>query len=382
MSELSILFVDDEENVLKAIRRQLHGQFDMLFAVGAENALNILNQGEEKIAVIVSDLRMPKMDGFAFLKRARALSPNAIQLVLTGNADVSNAIKAVNEGTIFRFLTKPCETKNLVKTLNMALEQYKLITAEKELLEKTLRGCIEILTDLLSLTNPEAFGRSSHVKELVMRIGRQIGVSEIWQLETAAMLSQIGWITLPRDLMTKIAEDEPLDENESQALMMHPMIASDLLDSIPRMEEVSRIVAYQEKHYDGGGFPRDGVQNSQIPLGARILKAALDYDRKACDKASPEEILLEMENNGGVYDPNVLKAMETIFGVTHPTRQLKVGLDELNESMVIEEDIKSAKGKLVIPRGQRVSQVMIKRLTNFTRVTPIALPIKVRIVDS
>lgn len=130
-----ILFVDDEPNVLQALERQLRKQFEVLTAEGPVLGLEALKK-EGPFAVIVSDLRMPVMDGIRFLAMAKEALPDSVRIILSGQGDFAAAIDAVNEGSIFRFLTKPCPTDHLIKALAAGLEQYRLVHAERELLEE------------------------------------------------------------------------------------------------------------------------------------------------------------------------------------------------------------------------------------------------------
>ena len=272
-----ILFVDDEQNILDALRRQLRKRFTFDTALGAEEGLKLLKQ-KGPYAVVVSDLRMPKMDGIEFLRLTKELSPDTVRMMLSGHADLTNAINAVNEGNIFRFLTKPCPVDRLCKALQDGIDQYRLIRAEKELLDNTLKGSIKVLTDLLAIVNPEAFGRASRVRALVKDLANYMALPDTWQIETAALLSHVGFVTMPEDTLGKIYRNEQLSGEEAQLFQMHPFIASDLIKNIPRMEGVAEIIAYQEKLYDGSGVPTDHPGGEDIPLGARILKVALDYD--------------------------------------------------------------------------------------------------------
>ena len=132
MSNQRILFVDDEENILNGLRRSLRKHFDVQIAVGPEAGLRVLEENGP-FAVVVSDYVMPGMNGVSFLKEAKVIAPNSVRMMLTGYADMNNAIRAINEGSIFRFLTKPCETEVMVKALTDGLEQYRLVMLEKEL---------------------------------------------------------------------------------------------------------------------------------------------------------------------------------------------------------------------------------------------------------
>ena len=249
-----ILFVDDDSNLLASFQRQLRNQFTVDISPDGQQGLeSITHQGP--YATIVSDFRMPGMDGVQFLSRAREVAPDSVRMLLTGYADVQTAIEAVNEGNIFRLLTKPCPPDTLTKALTAGIKQYQLVTAERELLEKTLSGSIKVLSEVLSLVNPEAFGRAARITRYVRQIASKMGLSEVWQFETAAMLSQIGCIILQEETLKKIYRGVELTKEEEQLFNMHPSIASDLIAKIPRMEKIAEIIAYQEKHFDGSGIP-------------------------------------------------------------------------------------------------------------------------------
>lgn len=265
-----ILFVDDDLNILDGFRRQFRKILAMQTAPGGLEGLEILAR-EGPFSVIVSDLRMPRMDGIQFLSRARETAPESVRMLLTGYADLETAIDAVNQGNIFRFLTKPCKSEVLLKAISDGVRQYDLVTAERELLEKTLRGSLKVLSEILQLVNPVAFGRASRITHYARRIGKIMPVDNLWQLETAASLSQIGCVILPEDALKKIYHGQELTEEESQLFSMHPFITSDLLANIPRMQIISEIIAFQEKNFDGSGVPVDSRRGEQIPIGARIL---------------------------------------------------------------------------------------------------------------
>jgi DNA-binding NtrC family response regulator len=160
-----ILCVDDEPHILEAFQRQFRKQFAIETAVGGERALAAIAE-HGPFAVVVSDLRMPDMDGIRLLNTIRERTPETVRILLTGHADLQAAIEAVNEGHVFRFLTKPCPSKTLAKALEAGLAQYRLITAEKALLEQTVSGSLKALSEVLGLVNPEAFGRSSRISAM------------------------------------------------------------------------------------------------------------------------------------------------------------------------------------------------------------------------
>jgi response regulator RpfG family c-di-GMP phosphodiesterase len=371
-----ILFVDDEPNVLNAIRRQLTGKFEFDTAVGASEGLAAISKNGP-YAVIVSDLRMPVMDGIQFLSRVRELAPDTVRMVLTGNADMDVAIEAVNQGNVFRFLTKPCAEEVLISVLRIGLEQYRLVTAEKELLEKTLKGGIEVLTDLLSMANPEAFGRSLRIKRYVEQIALKLGLSDTWRMETAAMLSQIGWFLLPALTMQKIYAGKSLTDEETKTMTMNPMISADLINNIPRMEEVAEVILYQAKNFDGSGQPEDDRRGKAIPLGSRILKVAIDFDLLEAKGFTRGKALSELEGRTGWYDQQILQALEKVIGVERNYQVKDITVLELRADMILGEDIRSTKGQLLISKGRELNDVALKRLKHFYQNSKIKEPIRV-----
>ena len=208
----NILCVDDEPNLLSAIERQFRKRFEITTALGPELALRAIAE-RGPFAVVVSDLRMPRMDGIQFLARVRQISPDTVRIMLTGQADLTDAIEAVNQGNIFQFLAKPSPPDMLGRAFESALEQHGLIQAERELLERTLTGSVEVLSEILSLVNAPAFGRAQRIRRYVAHIVTALGLPNRWQYELAALLSLIGCVTVPVDILDKIHAFEPLDEN-------------------------------------------------------------------------------------------------------------------------------------------------------------------------
>jgi response regulator RpfG family c-di-GMP phosphodiesterase len=268
-SRTRVLFVDDEANLLEALTRSLYGShFDVTTALGSQAGLEILRQ-KGPFAVVVSDLHMPGMDGVTLLRHARELAPDTVRVLFTGQPDLDNAIAAVNEGSIFRFITKPCSSQTLVNTLQAAAEQHRLITAERVLLEETLRGSIKALTDVLALANPVAFGRATRIRQSVSALLSHFGLQDGWPVEVAAMLSQIGCVTLPPRTLEKLYHGEAMSPSEQSMVDRMPIVVDQLLGHIPRLEPVRQILGYEHKRYDGSGTPRDGVSGEAMPWGAR-----------------------------------------------------------------------------------------------------------------
>ena len=206
-----VLFVDDEPNVLVAHRRQFRNRFPLWTADSAAAGLALLHAHPE-IGVVVSDMQMPVTNGAQFLASVRAARPDTVRFILTGQADVDAAIAAVNSGAIFRFLQKPCSQDELSLGLEAAFEQRRLLRAERDLLENTLSGAVEILVELLEATNPSLFSRSFRILRSAQALGSALRISDPWELRVAALLSQIGCLAIPPEtLATAVAGAAPLE---------------------------------------------------------------------------------------------------------------------------------------------------------------------------
>jgi CheY-like chemotaxis protein len=365
----SVLCVDDEPNLLQALERQLRKRFDFHTAVGPEKGLQTISEAGP-FAVVVSDLRMPGMDGIQFLAHVRERRPDTIRVMLTGQADLTDAIAAVNEGQIFQFLTKPCPSEMLSRALEAALEQHRLITAERELLEQTLRGAVEVLSDLLSLVNPTAFGRASRIRRYVRHIAAKLKLTGQWEYEVAAMLSQIGCITVPQDVLDKAYAAQPLTPEERRILGDQARLGHDLLAKIPRMGDVAKIVAQQYGSRSGTAGESD-----RVGIGVQLLKTALDFDEKATS-GDPVSVLEEMLLSGA-YNPAFLGALAEVQmrEGRNPVRVLKVS--QLRTGMIANSDIRTKNHLLLLAKGQEIKASALARLQGFAATVGIIEPVSV-----
>lgn len=377
MNKRKILCVDDDSSVLSAMRRQLYRDFEVHVALGPENGLKAIRElgGYE---VILSDLRMPVMDGLAFLKEARSISPETICIMLTGHADVDVAIRAINDGAVFRFLTKPCGEEQLLSSIQLGLRQFDLQRAERELLDQTLRGAVRMLTDVLAVANPTAFGRASRIGRLVRKLAAELHLEDIWKLDVAAMLSQIGNITVPEEVLKRRYAGKELSATEAEMFLRHAGMARDLVTHIPRMEDVGEIIANQDKQFDGTGQPDNGLAGDAIPLGARLLKLALDYDTLLSSGLSADDALAKIILRDRTwYDPALIFALKRVVDsdVNYETITLKV--EDLKAGLIIAEDVYGNSGVLIIPKGQEVTNSLLARLRNYAAMAGIRNSVKV-----
>lgn len=367
-----ILFVDDEKNILESYRRTFYSKYNFMMADSGQGAIDIINNNSnEPFQVIITDYKMPKMNGVELLEKAKKISPDTVQIMLTGQADMEAIIHLINKGRIFRFLTKPCSSDDLASNIDDAIRQYELATAERELLGKTLGGSIRVLTDLLSLAKPQAFNKTQRIRNLSRSIYNEVLIDNKWQIEIAATLSQIGCVTIPDDILKKVYKGLILSESESVIFLSHPSIGADMIKNIPRLEKVSEIIRYQEKHYDGSGYPSDDLKEEDIPAGSRILKIALDFDKAVNGGVESEKALLDMGKKTGFYDPAFIVIAEKKFlQIDGPKKTFvnkEIPVDDIEEGMYLAEDLVSASGVIVGNRNQKLTQALIVTIKNYSR---------------
>jgi response regulator RpfG family c-di-GMP phosphodiesterase len=377
-----VLFVDDEPNVLAAFQRQLRRQFEVETAPGGPEGLALL-QNSRDFAVVVADMRMPQMNGVEFLARVKSAAPDTVRMMLTGNADQGTAIDAINDGNIFRFLNKPCPTEKLIEALEAGLRQHQLIMAERELLENTLSGSVKVLAEILSLTEPISYGSAEAVRGDVRTLAAHMKIADAWQLEVAATLARIGRVSIPPEVTLKQRVGHGLSPAEEKMLAQVPSVGANLLAQIPRMEEVSRMILFQDKHFDGSGFPEEKISGENIPLGARILKALFDLVEVETGGVAREPALQQLRSRPGVYDPQILEAIAACFQIglrdANQAKRPPVSLNftGLRVGHVLVTDIQTRDGIMIVARGNRITPALIHRLRNFSSMSGIKEPIYV-----
>lgn len=374
----AILWIDDDPCVLDGYTRRCHNQFNIECAVSAEQGFQMIAE-RGPFAVVVSDLKMPGMNGIQFLSKVREQAPDTVRILLTGHADLQAAIEAINHGQIFRFLTKPCTGYAWATALHAGLRQHHLITAEQELLEQTLSGSIKVLCEMLSLANPTAFGRSSRIARYAEGIVTHLQLSESWEIITAAMLSQIGCVILPEKVLEKVYQGKSLTSEEAHLLNQHPLVGYDLLVEIPRMARVAEIIKYQDQYYDGVSRSGDHRQGTDIPIGARILRVALDFDWFQSTGKTKTEAFNLLQQRKDWYDPDVVTALKAAFYHDIKYEMRTVVITDLRPGMILSEDVRSDTNALLALNGQVVTKSMMMRLQSFTRWIGIRQPFTVLI---
>lgn len=365
-----VLCVDDEPNVLEGLARTLSEDFDVHTATSGEEGLAAMSRGS--FSVVVSDMRMPGMNGATFLSRARALEPDAARILLTGQADVQSAIAAVNEGAIFRFLSKPCPPSSLLDTVAKAAEQNRLVRAERELLDGTLRGIVRLLTDVLALTSPNVFSRATRLREMAIHVATKLALADAWQFEIAALLSQIGCIALPEELVARVLAGQPLSPAEESAFASHPQTAARLLGTIPRFGDIAAMIAGQR---DACAPAPPGA----VAIGAALLRATTTLDDMRSHGATREDAIAEMRLRPTTLDRRIIEALESYRGPGERWTEQALRVEQLTVGMICEEDVVSGAGSVIVRKGTELASVTLERLRRFADGAGVREPIRMRV---
>jgi len=361
-----VLFVDDEPNVLIGVTRALRGRFDVVVSTSGDDALQQMTA--EAFDVVVSDMRMPVMDGASFLAHAKRLAPDTVRLMMSGHSDLDASIRAINQGHIFQFLVKPVTRDALVASLEAAAEQHRLVIAERELLERTLTGAVDALSEGLALTSPLAFGRSRRLKHLVTALADELKLPKKWPLEVAAMLSQLGAATLPPDIVQRWYANEPLSTVEREMVSRVSAISCQQLRHIPRLEPVLELIPIIDRAEPSGNI---------ASLEARILEVASALELALFRGQSLEEALRAMMSTAR-YDHSVLAACHRLKALLFGQGpRWSVPVSQVHAGMVLADDVRAKSGALLISRGHAVSEGLVVCLRNFAATVGVREPILV-----
>jgi len=357
-----ILLVDDDNSILDGYRRSLSREFPMETALGGQEALQLVaNSGP--YAVVVSDMRMPGMDGIQLLRKIKALSPDTVRVMLTGNADTDTAINAINEGSIFRFLNKPCSKEVMAKTLTAALVQYRLVNAEKQLLEQTLSGSMQVLTEVLSLVNPAAFSRAERARRYIHHIVTAMNLGNPWQYEVAAMMSQLGCVTLAPETVQAVFNDEQLSPTEQTQYDAHPQVAYELLSKIPRLEPIAWMIKHQNQPLPAPG--EGDFETPDMRRGAGILRLILAYEKLIHKGVSRNEAAHTLALQNKNFSPEFFHALVELDPNAEEGEIRKCRIELLTPGMIVQQEVRTNEGVLLISKGQEVTPPLILKLKNF-----------------
>lgn len=426
----TLLFVDDETSILSALRRLFRPQgYRILVAEGGAAGLEVLEK--EAVNLVISDMRMPEMDGATFLREVRHRWPQTMRLLLTGYADVTSTVAAINEGEIYRYIAKPWNDDEIVKTVREALERQQLEAENRRLtaltqaqneelkslnasleqkvaertaelrqalsfveqahgeLKKSFMTSVQVFAGLVELRSGPAgtrlAGHGRRVAEMSRTLAQRLGLSETeaQNIMLAGLLHDIGKLGLPDELLAK--PFNTLTQEQRARVIKHPQIGQNILMAIEKFKEAAQLVRYHHECFDGTGFP-DRLTGIAIPQGARILALANDYDALQIGTLvqrplRPEEAqAFIVDNRGKRYDPAVVDAFVQLIGETRTDvpREIPVRGLHAKPGMILNRDLVHRDGYLLLARGSVLTADIIAQLVKLEQAEQQNLTLYIR----
>lgn len=424
----SILLVDDDENILNSLNRLLRTEgYRIRMANSGAEGLELLEKSPADL--ILCDMRMPGMDGSEFLRQVAPLWPDTMNILITGYADLPSTIKAINEGGIHKYISKPWENNDLKLQVKHALEKKFLLQEQRRLqllteqqnmqlkefndmlefkvkertaelirviglyaktnesLKKNYTATVQVFTNLLGLRQNTIGRHSRRIATHAMRLAKTFGLSDeaVQQVLFASLLHDIGKISLPDNLISKPFGN--LTQQERLKVCKHPTIGESLLMAIEPFQEAARIVGAHHEYFDGSGYPA-GLSGKAIPVGARILTVVNEYDSfqfgNLGDKREKREKAIEYlkKNRGTLFDPEIVDAfilqLEQDNKRLNKTASVQISDSELKEGMVLANDLITEEGLMLLTKDQKLDSSLVNMLKNYHRHTGEKLKILVK----
>ncbi len=379
-----ILLLDLQGGSLSARVSGLGSDHETVVSTDPAEAVVLLGQSPPFSVVICNcDNRdQTSSASIAFLAEAFEHATKTTRILMAPRDRADVIFEAVNRDHIFAFLTEDSSSESFLHTIEAAENQHAAAIAELELLDKTLNGSLHLLTEVLSIAAPPQFSQSQKLREYAHQIGVELKLKNLWELETAAMLAPLGYVTLPAALLKKVNAAEELTSDEQQIVGRLPATTSHLISHLPRLEGVAEMIRYQNKDYNGRGFPNDTCVGDQIPIGGRILKVLNDLlDLEAKKKFKPVALAM-MKDRFGVYDPAVLDAAYTclVLKGTTPDMEGIQGLSaaDVKAGQLLMANAETKDGLVILSAGIRISKLALERLRNYAELGVLKEPVYVK----
>jgi response regulator RpfG family c-di-GMP phosphodiesterase len=425
-----VLFVDDEENILKSLKRLLiEEEIDIYTANSGELGLELL-RNTPGVDLIVSDQRMPGLTGSEFLRQSREIVPDALRIMLTGYADINATIDAINKGGAYRYVSKPWDDDEMIRIIRDSVRQCRLLAENKRLsalvekqnaelkewnsslkgrvleqtaairsrndelsglnnrLQEEYENCLKAFFGLVELRDRELGSHSRNVARLSVMIaeGMNLPEAEIRLVRMGAMLHDIGKIGISDLLLHK--DMEGLNANDLEQYRMHAVRGQATLDSIRDLRPAGLLIRHHHENFDGSGFP-DRLAKNDIPIGSRIIALAdhLDraFTRNRVDNAIERSLESAMQESGKMFDPALFQHLEKTFKGVYGeyltktgVKEMELQINELREGMAVARDVLSGTGILLLGAGELLDLVKIQALRRYNHIDPPKKGILVR----
>jgi len=418
-ASLSLLFVDDESNILSSLKR-LFRPFGYRIFTAESGALGLQILEKETVDLVISDMRMPEMNGAQFLEKVREKWPQTVRILLTGYAEVDATIDAINKGQIYRYVSKPWDDTEIVATVKQALQQ-KILEREKQRLEELTRRqneelkdfnanleakvkarteevnqtmkflevahekvkksfitSVRVFSNLIEMRDSSMTGHSRRVADMARALAQQMGMSEaeLQDVFIAGLLLDIGKIGLPDRLLSKPFANLTADERAE--VVKHPAKGQMALMALEQLQGAALLIRSHRERFDGTGFP-DGLAGLNIPLGSRVLALVKDLDLAMLGTAvakglkHADALLLMQDSRGKRYDPTVVEAAVKMnlggeAGVTQARPEVALRSSQLKAGMALSRDLVTRSGGMLLSKDHVLSDQLIGQIRHFEKI--------------
>jgi DNA-binding NarL/FixJ family response regulator len=374
-NKIRVLCVDDDPSLLNALKRTLRKEIDLTVAQSAIDGLRALEK-DGPFAVVISDQNMPKIKGTTFLAKVAKHFPLTVRIMLTGNSDQFTAISAVNEGGVFKFLNKPCRMEDMMEAIQEAYAHHLVIKQERAVLEETLTGSLNLLTDMLSMTHPKAFQRANLVHVWAKQAAPAFDISDEWELLVASKLWPLSYLLLPDELIQKRNKGEPLNESDDVQIAKAYLAVSQMLQNVPRLDKISRILLLSCRGAS------EAVEAKRRPRSAELLRILINLSFLAdvtTGKVSKDAFKRMMSEAKGM-DVSLLKALPSVLKAAGKSSSEEIRVVQalyLKVGDVLLTDLHDSQGRLLLASGQDVTESLHSKIHQLNRHTPITAEVKV-----
>ena len=355
-----ILCVDDEESILRGFQLNLRKDFELHLASNGVEGLEVFDR-EGGFALVLSDMRMPQMNGATMLSEIKGKDPEVVTVLLTGHTDFESAMAAVNEGSIFRMLSKPCPPEMLIKVLNDGLAQHDLIKSKRILLDQTLRGAVDALAQSLSTAKPLFFGRAQRVRRIANELAETMKIPNAWRVDIASTFSQLAYISIPEALVEDVYHKRELALEVRQMVKQLPDDTQLLIEKIPGLEEVGEILGKLTVQHR---FEED--DETGLRKAAPVLRVALDFDYYEEQGHDRSLIVQTLRSKKELYDPEVTDCLSQLLVIAEQQFKLEeIPIRKLDIGMRLAQELRLEDGFLVASCGADVDRQLLRVIRNY-----------------
>ena len=383
-SKGTVLVVDDDPVVRKLTRQLLSPLAEAVHCVAnGEDALRVAPELDPDL--ILLDVNMPGMDGFDVCRQLRRehRTREIPIIMVTALNDRDSRLRGLDAGAD-DFISKPydrMELKTRVRTI-LRVNRYRRLMEERDHRKRAWRGALGVLSELLAIRDPATFGVAQRVERRALDLSRRLKSGHHDLIRLSALFCQLGRLTIPDSVLSKAASNHDLSRGERAMMQSIPESSRAMLAHIPELKRVGTVVYWQDKNYDGTGFPNTDMDGRSIPLASRIIRVARDFEQLIEDGLSSDEAQLRLHSQDRWYDPAVLTALDAQLldeAAEYSLRARTVTLAELRIGMDILEDISTVDDRLVVVgAGTQLTGPMLERLHNFARLKGIREPIVIK----